>query len=397
MTTNSSTKLTSVQRNQAESELEELRNQISEHTLTILQGVSERQELARKVARIKEESGLAIENLAVEKKLKATIEEYAKKIGLECRLAFQIADILINSSKIEQRKAVFARRITAFLDRKEIRSVSIIGTGRMGGWFARYFKDLKLEVSLYDQKPIFAKRMAYELVCKFVTNYRSVLDSDLILVAIPMSRTSVEIKKIQKLIDNKQSRVKAIIEISSVKGTVLRDLENTIVPVVSIHPLFGPSANEFSQNTIAVVKRKGNLAKDSRNSLQLVKGIFPQYNIIQLDALEHDREMALKLTLPHALALVFAKVLSRNNRSMGRDTRLETPSFSAMKEISSKVLSENPDVYFEIQTANKFTRTVLKDLESAIKEFKEIVELKDSLKFKKLFDLSEKRIRSSRY
>lgn len=401
MRAKNSTKLSGIRLKQAEeSELEHLRKQILEVTIAILQGVNKRQELSRKIARIKAETGIAIENLTVEKKLKATIEEFAKNIDLDSRLASQISDLLISSSKIEQRKAVFSRKIIAFLDRNKINSVSIIGAGRMGGWFARYFKNLKLDVSLYDQRSIFAKRMTNELACKWIINYRSVIDSDLILISVPISRTSDEIKKIQReLISNKkQSRVKAIFEISSVKGTVMQSLENTILPVVSIHPLFGPSANEFAQNTIAIVNRRGSNhpQKDSSLSLRLVKGIFGQYNIVQVEVSEHDKRMALKLSLPHALALVFAKVLSSNSRSLGRrDANLDTPSFGAMKEISSKVLSENPDVYFEIQTTNNFTLSVLEDLEATIKEFKDIVELQDRMKFKKLFDLSEKRIKST--
>jgi prephenate dehydrogenase/chorismate mutase len=387
--------MSGVHRNQAQIELEQLRKQILDVTLEILQGVSKRQELARKVARLKAESGLAIENLAVEEKLKATIEEYARNKGLESRLTSQIADILISSSKIEQRREVFSRRILDFLDRTKIKSVSVIGAGRMGGWFARYFKGLKLDVCVYDRKEIFARRKAKELHCRFATDYRSVLDSDLNIVAVPISQTGAEIKKICRQLTDKQSRPKAIFEISSVKQTVLQSFENTIVPIVSIHPLFGPSTNEYAQNSIAIVNLRGNSRKDSNISLQLLKGLFPQYSIIQFDAFNHDREMALKLSLPHALALVFARVLSADRRSLKIGAKLDTPSFGAMKEITRKVLSENPEVYYEIQTTNKFTSTVLKDLEVAIKEFKEIVELQDRVKFKKLFDLSQRRINSS--
>jgi prephenate dehydrogenase/chorismate mutase len=389
MATKSSDNLSRSHFKQIENELGHTRAKISEVTLAIVEAVKKRQELSNIVARIKEDSGVPIENLNVEKKLKARIAAHARKIGLESKLALKIADILIESSKVEQRKVMFSKRIRAFLTKNKINSVSIVGAGRMGGWFAHYFKNLKLDVLLYDQKSILAKNMARELDCDCITNYRSALNSDIILVAVPISRTRTEIRNIQRLTEKRRSRVRAIFEISSVKGTISeRAFEsNANLSVVSIHPLFGPSADEFSQNTIAFVKRKLSTSKGSRVALQLVQGIFPQYNIVQVDAIEHDREMALKLSLPHALALVFAKVLSRHG-TIWRDTRMGTTSFDALKDISGKVLSENPDVYFEIQTSNKYTLAVLNDLESAIREFKEIVELKDRSGFKRLFDLS---------
>lgn len=377
--------------NLAQSELEHARKQISDLTLSIIRAIKERQDLARKVARIKDAYQLPIENLNVEKKIKTNVEEYATKIGLEKNPALQVAEILISSSKIAQRKEIFSKKIIPFLEKREIEKVSVFGAGRMGGWFAHYFKALGREVFLYDKNVNFSMRRATELGCKFVRDFRSALRSDLILVAVPIAQTNTEIRRIQHF-SKEMAKCKAIIEISSVKEGVSQGLEQRKIPVVSIHPLFGASASEFAQNSMALVGRGGS-NKDDDFAFQLVKGIFPQYDIVRSDAEEHDKQMALMLSLPHALALIFAEVLAEN-ASLAGQCKFDTPSFSAMKEIATKVLSESSDVYYEIQSANKFTTLVLKQLDASVKKLSNYIEQEDRLKFKKLFDASAKVIKT---
>jgi prephenate dehydrogenase/chorismate mutase len=375
-------------------ELEHLRKEISLTTESIMKLVKRRQDLATKVAQIKSSSDLPIENLAVEKKLKEEVSKYASNIELDGRLAVEILDVLLSASKIAQRKIMFEKKIISFLRENKIKVVSIIGVGRMGRWFANYFKILGRKVVLFDARADFAKNLAKELGCDFAIDIRKIAtQSDLIFVAVPISKTRHTIDRLQDTLrkSNTRNHCKAIIEISSIKAEVLEhNFKGSQVPIISIHPLFGPSATQFGSNeTIALVKQERSRNRGFASGL--VKHLFPQFKVIEIQAKAHDKQMALMLSLPHTLALAFADVITRNSNLI-KDKSAVTTSYSTLREFASKALAENPDVYYEIQSMNKFTPQVLKALGISVATLSLYLERGERLKFRKLFDLTRRKI-----
>jgi len=75
---------------------------------------------------------------------------------------------------------------------------------------------------------------------------------------------------------------------------------------LSIHPLFGFGARTLKGKRIALIPIKG-----SKKELNLVQRFFPEAIISVISAEEHDRVMALTLSLPHFLNMVFASTLSK--------------------------------------------------------------------------------------
>jgi prephenate dehydrogenase/chorismate mutase len=364
------------------SKLERSRKRMSLLTLSILKDVKKRQNLAREIARIKDSQGkLEIENIKVEGELKKTVDRYSEEIKLDSLLASKITDILLESSKIAQRREIYGKKIISFFKMRGIHSMSIVGAGRMGGWFARYFRCLGIQVYLFDKNSDFARKRALELDCSIARDVQSLLQSDLIVVAIPISETMSEIRKLLYG-TNEGVQTKGIIEVSSIKGEISSQrIERPRVPIISIHPLFGASAPLFARNMIAVIKPDN--ARD-KSGLRLIKQIFPHYDVLQISAREHDKDMAVLLSLPHLFAIVFADVVSRNGFSKTR-SKLVTPSYSAMKEFATRTLSENPDVYFEIQAKNKFARGVIKNLADSLDRISHYLESDDKAKFRELF------------
>jgi prephenate dehydrogenase/chorismate mutase len=351
---------------------------MSKLTLSILRLVAKRQTVARKIAEIKDSNNIAVEDLKVEKRLRAIVQDQVNALELDNALATQIIDALLDFSKIAQREQVYRRKIISFLARNRIETVTIIGAGKMGGWFARYFKELGRKVVIVDSRSDLAKRRAKEIGCDFkseVTKTRS----DLIVVAIPISETWREIARLQKMFDHLEG-CKAIIEISSVKGKGFAQNIEGRIPVVSIHPLFGSSAQNFQNNSLVIIRKQKNYSGKN-----LVSNIFPQFKIVELTAKDHDKQMALMLSLPHALAIAFADVLFREAVPMkARDLR--TPSFGSMEELASRVFSENSKIYFEIQTRNESALQVLRHLNRSVKMLIDLFERGNEKKFRKIFE-----------
>jgi chorismate mutase len=375
-------------------ELEHLRQEMLAVTLSILKLAKKRQQLALKIAEIKSSSGLAVEDLKVEEKLKERLSKYASELGLDESLEAELADLLISHSKIAQRKKIFRNSIISYLERNKIETISIIGAGRMGSWFAGYFRAFGTKVILFDKRVGFARSRAKELEISFGEDLRTIVRlSDLIFIAVPISETRRVIEKLEEISKTttmESNHCKAIIEISSIKAeTQRRNFNVEKIPLISIHPLFGSSALHFDPNTILVLGSQEKKEKGERSNfaLQFVKGLFPQMQVLEMSAQAHDRQMALMLSLPHALALAFGHVINKKPGLIS-NKKVVTPSYFILREFASKVLSENPDVYYEIESMNKFTFEVLQELIASITTLLHYFErgAGGKLEFKNLFE-----------
>jgi prephenate dehydrogenase/chorismate mutase len=350
--------------------LSELRGEIRELTKSILALVEARQTLSLGVAEIKKKNRDSIENLRVEDELVDSMVDYSSRIGLDPELGGKMVHTLIESSKLVQTEAYYKQSIQRFLESENIRKISIVGAGRMGAWFAKYFRQLDVAVLIYDKDREKAKKKAREISSDLGKNLDDVVGSDLVVLAVPIAKTPGVILELSKAFGSRGSTTKLkIMEISSVKSELAEaglindssknPLKNEMVELYSIHPLFGAGANEYGKNTILQVYPQ---------TPNLVQGIFPHYSIVTLDWETHDRLMGLFLSVPHTLALIFAYLLSENDLGQGRGSEMKSPSFTHMLELSRRVVGENPEVYFEIEASNPFTTKVLKDLGSSLRK-----------------------------
>jgi prephenate dehydrogenase/chorismate mutase len=356
--------------------LPELRAEIRELTKSILALVEARQTVSLQIAEIKNRSEEKIENIQVEEQLVASMADYSQRIGLDSELGRKIVGLLIEASKVAQTESTFRKRIQIFLESKKIARISIVGAGRMGTWFAKYFQQLAVPVMIYDEDHERAKSKAKEHSLQYAKSLDQVVSSDLIVVAVPIAKTPKTIKELAKIATS--SKKIKILEISSIKNEIAKSglfsesksLQENI-ELYSIHPLFGAAAKIYVRNTILQV---------DPGDMEFLKGLFPHYYLEPLDWKAHDELMALLLTIPHSLALVFANLLSTKKQL--RSFKMKAPSFEHMLSLSQRVLGENPEVYFEIEASNPNTDRALKDLLASVNKLRKSLESKDDfLKF----------------
>lgn len=361
-------------------ELKELRAKIQRVTKSIIDLVGAREKFSEQVARTKQKKGIPIENLKVEANLAKEIGAYAKSVGVSEALAKSILAEILDSSKVIQRELFYSQSIREFLDVHGIRTVGIIGAGRMGAWFASYFSHIVPTVLIFDSQSQKANNLTKRIGAQRKMTLEAVAqESNLLVVCVPIGRTVPMIKRLKKLVRS-ESR---IIEITSVKDPISRSglLGDKLAKtkVLSLHPLFGPDVASFGSNLMAHIT-----PKPDDQEASFVSHLFPHYKILTLTPDEHDQAMAYILGLAHILALAFAKVVSENDQLQARlQSGLTGPSFERIVQLSGRVLSENPNVYYEIQSLNKHNAKMLSQLEGALNELKQ--SRSDKRKFKKIF------------
>jgi prephenate dehydrogenase len=260
------------------------------------------------------------------------------------------------------------------LEVRQLKVAVIGGAGRMGRWLVDYFIKRGYEVTVSDTRYEEAKAVAQSTGAKLArNNIDAVRHVEITVLSTPIEVTP----KILLEISSEIQKSAAVVEISSLKSQVFPILEKIAsrgVRTLSIHPLFGPGVRKTAEEKIALVP-----VSDPTSELRLAKTVFPKAELIVVDVEEHDRAMALALSLPHFLNIVFASVTGQEDINVLK--KLGGTTFALQLILSEGVMSEDPSLYASIQINNKFTAQILERFLSNAETLKRHITERDSKSF----------------
>ncbi|MFH1328729.1 MAG: prephenate dehydrogenase/arogenate dehydrogenase family protein, partial [Candidatus Bathyarchaeota archaeon] len=196
--------------------------------------------------------------------------------------------------------------------RNKTKKVAIIGgTGRMGSWFAKFFRDKGFHVIISGRKPKKTKTVASELKVDFTCSILdAVSESDIVVFATPIGVTS---KVIREAIKNAKKGA-ILFDIASIKGDIvktLRKIQPFGVRTFSLHPMFGHGAQSINGKKLLLIPTGADLKE-----IQTVTRLFEEdgaiINIVP-NAETHDKMVALTLSLTHFINLLFVSFLTAKN------------------------------------------------------------------------------------
>ena len=210
--------------------------------------------------------------------------------------------------------------------------IAIIGAGgKMGKWVCNYLSKKKIDVVGYDNE---------NQVPKSVTNgtslISSILQADYVILCTPTKKTP----EIIRLIAKEMKREAKLIDISSQKSKTavsLGKVPKKITPIC-IHPMFGPGVKNIKNRNIISIP-----IKDGKQELAIAKKLFPEANFVTIDSKEHDKKIALILGLPHLINLVFANVLSKDEKILLTE-KMSGTTFKVQKILAESILTESPEL-----------------------------------------------------
>ncbi len=193
-----------------------------------------------------------------------------------------------------------------------ISSIGIIGAGKMGSWFAVKLAQLGFKIHVYDIDEIKADQLAKDNDLDLCRDLITCLNnSDLIILAVPISATKHILKEILNMIENSKGlRVKAIIDIASFKKDHIQIYSKypKSVTVGSIHPMFGPGKKHIKNSQVIVIEVP-NRESDSQSIARFLKNLG--FKIVYMDPETHDKIMGAVLGIPHSLSVILAKLFGK--------------------------------------------------------------------------------------
>ena len=227
--------------------------------------------------------------------------------------------------------------------------VAVIGgAGRMGRWLVRHFVNQGEEVVISDIRRSEAKSVAKSTGAKVAEhNLGAVEKADLVVVSTPIEATPGVLEEISRALRPSAT----VMEISSLKlkvVPVLGRIAKRGVRTVSVHPLFGPGVQRLSGERVALIP-----VSDPGSELRSARRLFPEAEIVVVDVEEHDRAMALTLSLPHFLNIAFASIVGEEDLNMLK--KLGGTTFALQLVLAEAVMTEDPDLYASIQMSNVYT------------------------------------------
>ncbi len=232
--------------------------------------------------------------------------------------------------------------------------ITVIGAGgQMGQWFTKYFANKGFEVTGYDSE----NEVSGKNVAVGNSLVGSILKTDYVMLCTPTRRTP----EIIRLIAKEMQRGTYLIDISSEKSKVASSLSKMPAKInpICIHPMFGPGVKTIKgQNIITVPIR------DAKKELDIVKSLFGEANFVTIDAAEHDKRIAVILGLTHLINLVFASIISKNEKVLLTE-RMSGTTFRVQKTLAESIMRESPEL-IETIIANpdirKFAEELWKDI-----------------------------------
>ena len=213
------------------------------------------------------------------------------------------------------------------------KEIAIVGVnGKMGKWFANYFHKMGFKVKGFDTNN--------EIKEKFIDKAHSlvscILQIDYVLLCTPTKNTP----EIIRLISKEMKRGSYLIEISSQKSKTAQTLLKTPSKInpICIHPMFGPSIKNITGRNVIIVP-----IKDAQKELTATKLLFPGANFVTIDAVEHDKKIAVILGLTHLINIAFANILAKDEK-ISLTEKMAGTTFKAQRIIAESILTESAEL-----------------------------------------------------
>jgi prephenate dehydrogenase len=249
---------------------------------------------------------------------------------------------------------------------KKIRVGIIGGTGGIGKWFARFFKNAGWEVHVSGR----TSGMDLPTLAG---------SCPVVVVSVPIKATCEVIKEVGPFVPEES----LLMDLTSLKEEPVKAmLASSKSEVIGLHPLFGPRIRSLAGHNIVICPAR------TKNWLPRVKGIFLKNGARLLEATprRHDELMALVQGLNHLNTVSLGMALGRSGFTLEELSQYATPIFKTKLDIVKKVFNGNSRLYAEIITQNPHIRKAAGDYLKSLSELNDRIDRKDSRGLQKLMD-----------
>ena len=223
--------------------------------------------------------------------------------------------------------------------------VAVIGAGKMGVWFAKFFVSKGYDVILADRKK--AKLEAQkDLLVDLTTSFEeAVQDADQIFLCVSINALEEVAKAISPAIHEGQ----VIMDICSIKEAPVKTMHQylNVATILGTHPVFGPGSNGVKHKAYVLTPTN---AKEQEFAEQFKQWLEKEEaHVFIMTPKKHDELMSVVLGLPHFLGLVACETLLEQV-NLSETKKVAGTTYRMLFTLAEATALETPDLYASVQT-----------------------------------------------
>jgi prephenate dehydrogenase len=223
--------------------------------------------------------------------------------------------------------------------------VAVIGAGKMGVWFAKFFESKGYDVILADRKK--AKLEAQkDLLVDLTTSFEeAVQDADQILLCVSINAMEEVAKAISPAVHEGQ----VVMDICSIKEAPVKTMHQYLngATVLGTHPVFGPGSNGVKHKAYVLTPTN---AKEQEFAEHFKKWLEQEEaHVFIMSPQKHDELMSVVLGLPHFLGLVACETLLEQ-KNLPETKKVAGTTYRMLFTLAEATALETPDLYASVQT-----------------------------------------------
>ena len=351
----------------SEPDLSSLRDSIAEVDRALLELLRRRMELAAEVGRLKAAAGSPVEVRDVEHIVLDRARQHADACGVSEEVMVSMFQAIIRGSVERQYRVGVSLR-----ERRGERMLIVGGSGGMGTWFRGFLELAGHAVDISD--PALSGLPAPRPQGRF-GGLSEIEDLDrytAIWVAAPLNRMAAVL---EELIARRPRA--PIVEVASIKTPLLGALAHARdegLRVFSIHPMFGPSKSVYETLTFVLAAQTDPI-EEKRQLAPLLA--HPYTRIVAVPFPHHDRLMGWLLGLSHLTNMLFGAALAKSGIDPAELQACASTTYSNQAATALRVLSEDPDLYLDIQYLNPHRNDVYAATREALGQLVSLVTERD--------------------
>jgi len=211
------------------------------------------------------------------------------------------------------------------------------GKGKMGSFFANFFKEKGYEVVIKDVDT----GPTYDELCK---------TSKVILLSVPLDVFLQVVAELSLYIREENW----VLDICSLKLEPAKIMKRYLKKgeILATHPLFGPYEKSLKDRIIAYYPVRGEGIKAWFIKVFSLAGA----KLVYVPPKEHDKMMGLIQAMNHFFLMLFGNILAESRLDVKRIVELSTPSFEGLLQVFRRLAWQDETLYARIQLDNPFSR-----------------------------------------
>ncbi|MFQ5836248.1 MAG: prephenate dehydrogenase/arogenate dehydrogenase family protein [Candidatus Bathyarchaeia archaeon] len=222
--------------------------------------------------------------------------------------------------------------------------MAIIGAGKMGRWFTRFFLEEGDSVIVSSRSKGKLLKIRDEFRVEIADSVNAVKKADRVLICVPIENFEAVVKEIHSYVRSDQ----VVMDICSIKEGPVKIMHEYIKTGITLgtHPVFGPGVKSIENQNFVLTPVNDEEKRFAKEFKSWLEG--RQANVFIMSPRKHDELMSVVLGLPHFLGLVVCDTLL-NYPNFLETRKVAGASYKMLLTLAEAVASEKTEFYTSLQ------------------------------------------------